>query len=106
MNSTVARASVAVVGVSTDSVEAQRKFREEQRFPFPLLADTDKKVSTMYQAINAAGTANNRHLYVIDKAGKVTYKQLPFRWSVQDAYTELDAEIDKLSPPKPSGGTP
>ena len=49
---------------------------------------------------------NDRHLYVIDKTGKVTYKTLPFRAMAGDAYTELEAEIDKLNPPKPPGGAP
>jgi peroxiredoxin Q/BCP len=61
---------VAVVGVSTDSVEAQRKFREEQNFPFPLLADTEKKV---VKAFGQTGLMMaNRQAYLIHK-GKVVY---------------------------------
>ncbi|MFZ9683163.1 MAG: peroxiredoxin [Cephaloticoccus sp.] len=39
---------VAVIGVSTDTVEAQHKFKEEQQFPFTLLADTDEKVMNAF----------------------------------------------------------
>lgn len=61
---------VAVVGVSTDSVEAQRKFREEQNFPFPLLADTEKKV---VKAFGQSGLMfANRQAYLIHK-GKIVY---------------------------------
>jgi len=61
---------VAVVGVSTDSVEAQRKFREEQNFPFPLLADTEKKV---VKAFGQSGLAfASRQAYLIHK-GKIVY---------------------------------
>ena len=95
---------VVVIGVSLDPDTTLINWWREMETPVMVVGDSDKKVSTMYQAINAAGTADNRHLYVIDKTGKVTYKALPFRWSVQDAYTELDAEIDKLSPPKPPPG--
>src|SRR5947207_14563151 len=35
---------VAVVGVSVDPVEKQKEFKEVNHFPYPLLADTDKKV--------------------------------------------------------------
>jgi peroxiredoxin Q/BCP len=35
---------VAVIGVSEDSVEAQKAFRDKNDFPFPLIADTDKAV--------------------------------------------------------------
>ncbi len=41
---------VAVVGVSYDSVEAQRAFKEKYQFPFTLLADTDKAVATAFGA--------------------------------------------------------
>jgi hypothetical protein len=42
-------------------------------------------------------------LYVIDRTGRITYKTTPFRIMAQDAYTELEAEIDKLNPPAPGG---
>src|SRR5665213_2965866 len=35
---------VAVVGVSTDTVAAQAKFKDDQHFPFTLIADTDQTV--------------------------------------------------------------
>lgn len=61
----------AVVGVSTDSVESQKKFKETNNFPFPLLADTDKKVLQAFgqKALMFA----SRECYVI-KGGKIVYK--------------------------------
>jgi peroxiredoxin Q/BCP len=35
---------VQVVGVSTDGVEAQKKFKQKHDLPFTLIADTDKRV--------------------------------------------------------------
>jgi len=35
---------VAVLGVSKDKPEAQRKFKEKYQLPFPLLSDADTKV--------------------------------------------------------------
>ena len=37
-----------VLGVSTDDAETHRKFRAHHELPFPLLVDTDAKVSTKY----------------------------------------------------------
>ena len=96
---------VVVIGVSLDPDTTLINWFREIETPIMVIGDTDKKVSTMYQALNAAGTADQRHLYVIDKTGKVTYKALPFRVMAGDAYTELEAEIDKLNPPKSPGGT-
>jgi peroxiredoxin Q/BCP len=62
---------VAIYGVSTDSVESQRKFKEEQHFPFSLLADTDKKVISAFGVGTLLGFSS-RQAYLIHK-GKVVY---------------------------------
>ncbi len=40
-----------VLGVSADSVERQKKFKEKYDLPFTLLADTDKKLCHAYGVI-------------------------------------------------------
>lgn len=61
----------AVIGVSLDTVEKQKEFKTVNNFPFPLLADTDKKV------VQAFGQSTmmfaSRECYVI-KGGKIVYK--------------------------------
>jgi thioredoxin-dependent peroxiredoxin len=61
----------AVVGVSTDSVEKQKEFKSVNNFPFPLLADTDKKVVKAFG--QSAMMFASRECYVI-KGGKIVYK--------------------------------
>ena len=62
---------VAVVGVSNDTVEKQKEFKEKNNFPFPLLADTDKKI---VKAFGQNGVAfPSREAYLIDRSGKVVY---------------------------------
>lgn len=67
---------VAVIGVSTDSVEAQKKFKAEQHFPFTLIADTDKTVITAFgvptRTVPLAGEFASRSAYLI-RAGKIVY---------------------------------
>lgn len=75
---------VKVVGVSTDTVAAQKAFKEEHGFPFPLIADTDKKVMQAfgvptYPRSNAA----QRQAFLI-KGGKVV-------WIDQEASTSRQA---------------
>jgi thioredoxin-dependent peroxiredoxin len=43
---------VVVLGVSTDSVKSHNKFVQKYRFPFPLLADEDKKIVEAYGVWN------------------------------------------------------
>lgn len=63
---------VAVVGVSTDGVEKQAEFKKVNNFPFPLLADTDKKVMTAFGQAAIRPMAA-REAYLIDKSGKIVY---------------------------------
>jgi thioredoxin-dependent peroxiredoxin len=63
---------VAVIGVSTDTVEKQKEFKTVNNFPFPLLADTDK---TVVKAFGQPGIAMaQREAYLINKEGKIVYK--------------------------------
>ena len=67
----LAKHGVTIVGVSVDPVDLQKKFKETNNFPYPLLADTDKAV---IKAFGQAGTGMAaREAYLIDKAGKVVY---------------------------------
>jgi peroxiredoxin len=99
--------NVVVLGISVDPDTTLISWFRQLETPIMVMGDTDAKVSRMYQAHNETSKTNARHLYVIDGSGMVTYKALPFRVTVQDAYDELEAEIDKLNPPKPPpGGSP
>ncbi|PAW69115.1 MAG: hypothetical protein B9S34_00295 [Opitutia bacterium Tous-C1TDCM] len=62
---------VAVVGVSTDTVEKQKEFKDKNNFPFPLLADTEKKVVKAFG--QSATLFASREAYLIDRTGKVVY---------------------------------
>jgi len=62
---------VTVAGVSVDDVATQKKFHDEYKFPFPLIADTDKKV---VKAFGQAGLSMaSRESYLINQEGKVVY---------------------------------
>lgn len=69
----LAKQGVSIIGVSTDSVETQKKFKEEHRLPYTLIADTDKKV------IRAFGQTSlmfaSRQAYLI-KDNKIVYADL------------------------------
>ncbi len=61
---------VAVIGVSTDDVDAQKAFKEKYNFPFTLVADTDK---TVMKAFGVPGLMfASRQAYLIHD-GKIVY---------------------------------
>jgi thioredoxin-dependent peroxiredoxin len=61
---------VRVVGVSTDECPAQQAFRQKYGLPFPLIADSEKKVATAYGVLGPRGNAR-RVTFLIDPQGKV-----------------------------------
>lgn len=65
-----------VVGISTDSAETHKGFAEKHSLPFPLLADTDRKVSEMYGFKSWIPGRSARGVVVIDKQGKVAYHKV------------------------------
>ncbi len=44
------RAGAVVLGLSPDSIESHRRFKEKFQLPFPLLVDSDHKVAEAYGA--------------------------------------------------------
>ncbi|WP_404424770.1 peroxiredoxin [Nibricoccus sp. IMCC34717] len=66
---------VTVIGSSTDSVEDQRKFKEEERFPFTLVADTDKALMKAFGQGGFLGMSS-RQAFLINKEGIVVWRDL------------------------------
>jgi peroxiredoxin Q/BCP len=60
-----------VVGISTDSVKTQKKFKDEYKLPYPLLSDEGGKVAKQYGGtIPVVGLAN-RATFVVAQDGTV-----------------------------------
>lgn len=76
---------VAVVGVSTDTVEAQRAFKATQHFPFTLLADPEKTVLQAFGVPTYPGTNAARRQAFLIKAGKVVWADYAASTSQQAA---------------------
>ncbi|MDR3642654.1 MAG: peroxiredoxin [Candidatus Doudnabacteria bacterium] len=58
---------IVVLGISKDSPESHKKFKEKYHLPFTLLSDPERQVITGYGA--AEGARNKRVSYVIDPHG-------------------------------------
>ncbi|MGB5959084.1 MAG: peroxiredoxin [Coleofasciculaceae cyanobacterium] len=59
--------NVQILGVSADDVDSHAEFCESEGLKFPLLADTDGKVSKAYGSW--MGFVSLRHTYIIDPEG-------------------------------------
>jgi peroxiredoxin len=90
---------VAVIAVSVDPDTTQAAWARESDFPVLFASDSGGVVGRRYGAYDEKNKLDDRSLFVIAPDGKIAYHVRPFRQMVADAYTELAAVVDKLSPP-------
>ena len=64
-------AGAEVLGVSVDGVDSHRMFTEKYRLPFPLVADTDRKITENYGVSNEKWKMARRVTFLIDEQGKI-----------------------------------
>lgn len=68
---TVSAAGMTIIGVSPQSPESHRRFREEHKLPFTLLSDEDKEVIRRYDVDGPFGIGVRRATYLIDEEGMI-----------------------------------
>ena len=75
--SRIKRKGVVLLGVSPDSESSHQKFKEKYDLPFPLIADTDKKISNEYGVWQEKSMYGRKYMgivrstFVIDEKGKI-----------------------------------
>ncbi len=62
-----------VLGISSDNLEMHKKFLERYKLNFPLVADTDNKISKAYGVYNEEKGRARRVTFIIDKDGIVRH---------------------------------
>lgn len=83
---------VTLVGISADSIETHIRFAASLNAPFRLLSDVDQKVARAYGSADRNGY-NRRTVYVIDRKGRVAYRNLRFGALDPKAYSDLASAI-------------
>jgi peroxiredoxin Q/BCP len=73
--STLQEAGIVILGVSFDSPESHRKFKEKQKLPFILLSDEKKEMAEAYGASGGllGSLMAKRYTYLIDEHGKIVH---------------------------------
>ena len=98
-----AKRNVKVIALSVDPVESHKKWiddindTQKTKVNFPIIADGDRKVSTLYDMIhpNASATATVRSLFVIDPK-KVIRLIITYPASTGRNFDEVLRVIDSL----------
>lgn len=65
---------IQVLGVSEDTVEAQKHFADKNQFPFKLIADVDGKIAAAFE-VDMRGKMTSRQSFLIQD-GKVVWNML------------------------------
>ncbi len=86
---------VEVVGISNDSAESHRKFREKYRLPFILLSDPDLTVAERYDSKGLFGT--KRSVFLVDEEGVIRYAHIESVSLFRRKREELLEVIESLS---------
>jgi thioredoxin-dependent peroxiredoxin len=84
--------NVQILGVSADDVDSHAEFCESEGLKFPLLADTDGKVSKAYGSW--MGFVSLRHTYIIDAQGILREQYLGVQPAIHS--TEVLARLNQL----------
>ena len=71
LHSEILRVGLSVAGVSPQSPERHREFREKYSLPFTLLSDLEKFVIKMYDVNGPLGIGVRRATYLIDQARQI-----------------------------------
>ena len=87
LHAEIQKASLEVAGVSPQTPESHRAFREKYQLPFTLLSDVDKFVIRMYEVQGPLGLGVRRATYLIDQARYIRAAVLAdFRISQHEAF--------------------
>lgn len=86
---------VQVVGISDDSAESHRKFRQKYDLPFTLLSDPGLEVAALYDSKGMLGM--KRSVFLLDEAGVIRYLHIESVALFRRKREELLEAIRKLS---------
>lgn len=71
MHTEIQKVGLLVAGVSPQSPERHKEFRDKYHLPFVLLADVEKFVIKMYEVNGPLGLGVRRATYLIDQARQI-----------------------------------
>ena len=85
---------VAVLGVSRDDAESHKKFIAKEKLNFPLLVDTDGKITETYGAGMTGRILSRRVSFLIGKDGKIVH--ITDAPQADKHLTEMKDAVEKL----------
>jgi len=102
--SDIKETETVLFGVSVDNVESHKKFKEQEKFGFSLLADTEFEVSKQYSGVMERFNASKRTTFIIDKAGYIRAidKKVKVQTHGEDVVKLLKKALPKIEVGQPA----
>ena len=98
--SSFTKLNTRVLGISTDTFFVLKAWGDQQKLGFPLLSDYNKEVIAKYGVVNPdmIGLKNiaKRAVFVIDRNGLVTYREVLEDARNEPDYRKLNEAIEKI----------
>jgi len=88
--------NVVVLAVSVDPDTALASWARDLQTPVLFASDVGQAVGHRYGSTR--GGVDNRNLFVIDPAGRIAKRLIPFNELAQTSYDELEAAVKKTLP--------
>ena len=89
--------NVVVLAMSVDPDTALFSWARDEGFPMLFASDSGGAIGKKYGIFVPKYSLDSRVVFVIGPDGKVTYRAMPFKELVGDAYTELGAAVAKTA---------
>lgn len=100
------QAGLDVAGISPQTPESHRAFREKHQLPFTLLSDVEKFVIRMYDVLGPLGFGVRRATYLIDQARYIRGAVLAsFRIAEHEEFVRRTIALS-AGPPRARGARP
>ncbi|MBT2659236.1 redoxin domain-containing protein [Bacillus sp. ISL-18] len=87
-----------VLPISVDHIHSHRVFAASMgTLPYPLLSDWHKQTVKNYQVFNEKGETAIRSVFVVNKAGVITYLNTSFKADKKEDYEAVFNELERLN---------
>jgi peroxiredoxin len=87
-----------VLPISVDHIHSHRVFAASMgTLPYPLLSDWHKQTVKEYQVFNGKGETAIRSVFVVNKAGVITYLNTSFKADKREHYEAVFNELERLN---------
>ncbi|VTR97938.1 peroxiredoxin [Tuwongella immobilis] len=92
-----AKLDTVIVGISIDPLKAQEQFVEKEKLVFPLLADSEGKVTRELGVLAKNGKVSQRVTFIVDKTGTIRkiYPTVNVQKHINEVLTYIKSDLAK-----------